>query len=662
MNYCGSCGAALAPGPSYCTSCGSPIPSADSPKTATSAPAVSAATEAPFATPTAPPGQAPPSASHAETPTEVAAAPTPGWAQPLHRQQARQDPDGEDGRGRWRSPTILALVLAVLLAGGVGAWVVISDDQPATPQAADAASDAAAAIETAVGPVTLRYTAETFPTGVEPEVRLESAADDFVSTFALPGTVSVVADITSPTQPTTPVEVAFDYDAAALPVDAVPSIFYLDAERGLWLPIPTVADAATGRLVGTTDHFTSFVAALTTAIDGVEKGAQWLRYQTASLTGSRADGPDCLGGIPPRWVVREDTDLGLNDPLPSCITTNDDGDLELHVVVNRGYSLALSGPTVPTAVEYRSFAGTSEVLYQTTSRQMEVVGAEEVFLPARVETVLTYPQSSVPPGRVELLGRPTPATAGLDVVVAAGEILIGAYPHAVTELVNMIDCASKLITAPSGDAVRAAGSAVETVQSCTDLALRSLDATDGAAARRIKLGIDAVWAAGRGGQAAVDATMAWQEPADVVLQVQAPGPGVPPGAVLLSDLLLGSGGDGPSGSSIDVTLGNVDVPMSTSQWVGCEGTAAWGEYALEGHTRLTALLGLRDFTPLELVVGVRIMVDGVLVQEFTVDGPAIGVDVALPPGEVLRLEAQRLSGTCTSAPEGYGAWGNAALS
>jgi hypothetical protein len=163
--------------------------------------------------------------------------------------------------------------------------------------------------------------------------------------------------------------------------------------------------------------------------------------------------------------------------------------------------------------------------------------------------------------------------------------------------------------------------------------LSAAGATGATAAKRLMVSVQVVWLAGRGGQAALDATMAWQEPADVILRVQEPGPAVPRGAVLLSDVLIGNGGVGPSGTAIDVILGNVHLPFSTSQWVGCEGAAAWGSYALDSRRRLTALLGLRDFTPLELVVGVRVLVDGVLVAEFTVDGPATPSTCTSPRAE-----------------------------
>jgi hypothetical protein len=344
------------------------------------------------------------------------------------------------------------------------------------------------------------------------------------------------------------------------------------------------------------------------------------------------------------------------------LTTTDDGSLELHVVVNRGYSMALSGPGVPSSVEYRSLGNTSDVLYQTLAREVDVVGEGEVVLPARVETVLIFPQDSLQPGLVTLAARPTAPAAVMDVVVAAGEFLMGRIPHAVTALIGMVNCAADAVSASGSDAARLAGAAAAAVQSCMEPVLLAAGAAGSAAAQKLTLAVQAGLLAGRAGQNALDTAMAWQEPADVVLRVQGAGPAAPAGAVLLHQVLIGDGGAGSSGTPIDVTLGNVDVPSSTSQWVGCQGTVAWGEYALGNRTRFTALLGLRDFTPLELVIEFRVLVDGELIEEFTVDGPAIPVDLELPPGQVLRLEGERVAGECTSAPEGYGVWGNGALS
>ena len=59
---------------------------------------------------------------------------------------------------------------------------------------------------------------------------------------------------------------------------------------------------------------------------------------------------------------------------------------------------------------------------------------------------------------------------------------------------------------------------------------------------------------------------------------------------------------------------------------------------------------------------VQVLVDGQSAAEYAVDADSSDVDLALPPGDVLRLEAQLSAGSCGSASEGYAVWGNGALS
>ncbi|WP_448627714.1 esterase/lipase family protein [Geodermatophilus sp. URMC 64] len=139
-------------------------------------------------------------------------------------------------------------------------------------------------------------------------------------------------------------------------------------------------------------------------------------------------------------------------------------------------------------------------------------------------------------------------------------------------------------------------------------------------------------------------------------------PPLPDGAIALHELLLGSGGDGPSGEPVDALVAGAEAADSTTQWVGCSGSTAWAEYPLGGRTRLTALLGPRDFAPADLVTTVRVLVDGDTVDRLTVDRNGVDVDLTLPAGDVLRFEAQLESGTCVDVPEGFLAWGNGALS
>jgi hypothetical protein len=133
----------------------------------------------------------------------------------------------------------------------------------------------------------------------------------------------------------------------------------------------------------------------------------------------------------------------------------------------------------------------------------------------------------------------------------------------------------------------------------------------------------------------------------------------------LSDLLIDSGGLGPSGTVVDpaAPISGKLAAHSTSQWVGCDGGPAWGDYSLGGHRRLTGWLGFRDFAEPGLVATVQVLVDGQLVTTLTVGLAGTPVDVQLPAGQQLRLQAQMTDGpACGAHDEGYMAWGNGALS
>ncbi|MGX5653461.1 hypothetical protein ACWKWC_01650 [Geodermatophilus nigrescens] len=138
----------------------------------------------------------------------------------------------------------------------------------------------------------------------------------------------------------------------------------------------------------------------------------------------------------------------------------------------------------------------------------------------------------------------------------------------------------------------------------------------------------------------------------------------PMGAVWLSDVLLDSGGAGTSGQVIDPTasVSGKRATHATGQWVGCYGGTAWAEYELAGLDRLTSWLGYRDFAEPDLITSVRVLVDDRPITTLEVGPEGLDVDLDLPPGQRLRLEASLLSGSCGPHSEGYLAWGNGALS
>lgn len=88
---------------------------------------------------------------------------------------------------------------------------------------------------------------------------------------------------------------------------------------------------------------------------------------------------------------------------------------------------------------------------------------------------------------------------------------------------------------------------------------------------------------------------------------------------------------------------------------------AYAEYALGDHRQFTGLLGAREYMPPDVVVEVRLLVDGDPVAEYEIGQEAVQVDLAMPPGEMLRIEAERTAGVCGPAPDAYLVFGNAAL-
>ena len=567
-------------------------------------------------------------------------------------------------RPRWAYyslAAVLVIVVAVIATVGLPPWTGRTGSSPATPSAGASSSISAASptLVVSAGPVSVTYPSNAFPTGTTPHIALDSAYNDsFLSTFALPGTPTVVADVRADSQPSHPVQVSFAVALNALPESATPTIFYQESSTGLWLPIATTVDPSTGRVVGTSTHFTKFVAALTSVLDDADGVVEWFRYQVASALGSRASAPDCAGR--PTWLTIDEPPPARNDPLPACVQAGPDGDSELRVVVNRGFSLSLTGPVRPTSVQYEPGVDTSRLLYQTIAEQSGS-GRQNVFLPAHVETVLRYEQGSLPDGAVTLRAQPSALSMAADPIVALVDAfgtskLSGHLP----ELLNALNCLQSL-TDTSADLQ--IGSIVNGAVSCLDSAIDALKGP-GDATGAILTSFRVVLLGGKAAQNTLDEILALNEDSSVHLRVLGRVPEPPAGSILLSDVLEKSGGAGLSGTVVDpnASISGKLATHSTSQWVGCEEIPAWAEYAMNGRTRLTGWMGFRDFAEPGLTVAVRVLVDGRLVSTLNAAPAGIAVNLPLPHGQRLRLEAQRTGGSCGVHDEGYLAWGNGALS
>lgn len=545
------------------------------------------------------------------------------------------------------------LVLRPWSASGTGA---------ATPTATAHRSSGSPDQQVSSGPVTVTYPSSAFPAGAKPRITLDSGrSDDFLTEFALPGTPTVVADVQAAAQPTEPVQVSFAVDLSALPAHSTPSVFYQEPTTGLWLPVPTTVDSATGRLVGTSTHFTSFVAALTTVVDKVDGVVESFRYQLASALGARAQAPSCSSNSEAtKWVIIDEQPPALNDPLPACLEFADNGDAELHVVVNRGFSLSLSGPVKPSKVAYEPGVDTARALYETIAKTFG--NRQDVFLPAHVEAVLTYPRGSLPQGAVTLQAAPSALSMAADPIVALADAFgTGKLPGSLPDLVDAMNCLQGHIEYVASPQI---GSAVADAAGCLDAVVDELEGDAQVAAKKIMTSLKVVQLAAKATQNTVDELMDLNEDEAVHLRVLPTVPVAPAGSVYLSDVVQDNGGVGPSGDVVDqnATISGKLATHSTSQWVGCEGTPAWADYALGGHTRLTAWLGFRSFAEAGLMVQVTVLVDGRTVSTLMVGLDGTSVDQPLPAGQTLRLEAQLVGGTCGSHDEGYMAWGDGALS
>lgn len=124
----------------------------------------------------------------------------------------------------------------------------------------------------------------------------------------------------------------------------------------------------------------------------------------------------------------------------------------------------------------------------------------------------------------------------------------------------------------------------------------------------------------------------------------------------LYTLTTGSAAVGSSGGRADPTRTGVPGTGNTSFWVGCDGRPATTTFGLDaGYRSVTGTLRLASFTPAGLVVRVSWTLDGRAVSSATLrPGDAVPFDVPVDAGSSLVLAAQKIEGTCTAAPVGYG--------
>lgn len=548
---------------------------------------------------------------------------------------------------------VMALVVVSLTAGCTGDGSSKGSETP-TPTST-------AAVTVAAGDAAVTYEASAFPGGSRPTVRAVTVPPSpFVDTLQLRTRSGepLSIEVNAPTQPATPVQVAFALDPADVPPGAVPAVFYLEPELGLWLPIESTM-GIDGRLVGTAEHFTTFTPGLLWALDGAEAGAAWLAYQTASVTGARAPAPQCdPGGQDGITVV---VDEEVNAPLLGCAELHDDGELLVKAVTSRAYSLALKASTEPTGAQVASSLDTSAAFYKVADESglHDLVG---VWAPARATTELTWDPGVLPAGPLTIKASWSPGFAVIDPVVTAAVLIAGLVEIPELVLLTFADCLDEAVNAAGAGWVNAPSSLANATMACTGLLLKVVEEKGASAAKKLLKAVQVGLLLGQAGQSALDAGRdVWDSPG-IVVWVAGDLPEPSRGAVPLHQVFSSSTGDGPSGEAADAEVtGGVRGSESTTQWAGCNGEPASGVFNVGGFTRLTAVLGKRDFTPTDMVIEVSATVDGDVVQSWTVADSPVAVNLELPAGDQLVLSATVQSGSCGWAPAGYLLWGNGAL-
>lgn len=496
----------------------------------------------------------------------------------------------------------------------------------------------------------IRFPADAFGGDARPSVSSAPANDEFLSAFGLTsgGSGPLVTSVAGPAEPDEPFEVALDADLDALPAGAVPAVFVRDADAGLWLPLPTVVDGDR-RVVGTADRLGEFAPAALTALQDQWEGGRWLSFQVGGNGNAQ---PECTN-IPPPWLIDVAIDSESDAPLAACAESNAGGDLVIRIGAERPYPLVISPSTAPAAARWDAPDSTVAALAAAPSALRL---SEAAVAPAGVETVLTWPAGSLPGGSTTI-DVATPLQLGelLDTAVTG----VGVAGDLIEDPEEPVTAALECIERAADDAYtagRLTPPIVEAAAACLD----PLTDVGSPVAQRLVDGVrTALLLAGENPQ---QQELAATEPAaGVVLSLAEILDPPPEGGTVLADALTAAAGAGPSGNLVSVIIDGRYADTSTTQWVGCDGVAAYAEYALGDHRHLAGLLGARDYMPPDLVAEVRVLVDGDVVAEYEVGHEAIPVDLALPAGEVLRIEAERTAGLCSTAPDAYLAFGNAAL-
>jgi hypothetical protein len=130
----------------------------------------------------------------------------------------------------------------------------------------------------------------------------------------------------------------------------------------------------------------------------------------------------------------------------------------------------------------------------------------------------------------------------------------------------------------------------------------------------------------------------------------------------LYNLASSTNAAGASGSRADPSVTGVAGQSNTSFWVGCDGAPAQTVFQLSGgYSRVDGQIALADFTPSDLTIAIQLLGDGVPLDSVSLTaGRTYDFSLATAGVTSFTVAAQAVSGTCTSAPVGYGVLADAA--
>lgn len=179
------------------------------------------------------------------------------------------------------------------------------------------------------------------------------------------------------------------------------SLAYFDPILNIWVPEPT--DRVEGRLVATVDHFTDFTAvrtaiddAVNEAVGEVQRGADWLWFQAASLAGLRTGQPTCPPSSPD-WVKEVFFADGANQPLLGC-TFAAGAELVVRLSANRDHPVLVEFSTPWKRTTTATTLNVSEALALAAHQLTEAAGGHTVLVPAgeTVDVVFDQPPTTDP--------------------------------------------------------------------------------------------------------------------------------------------------------------------------------------------------------------------------------------------------------------------------